>query len=94
MSGILLDNVDADETSEEKTFGGGTKVIVVRADDFGGGEVNIQQRVSNDSLARFATIATFTSNGQKILESVKSGIFTRAVLTGSTSPINVFAALI
>jgi len=90
----LLDNVNADETSDPVKFGGGSKVIVVRGDDFGGGTVNIEQRSSSDSGERFATISSFISNGTKILASVTPGLITRAVLTGATSPSNVFVELI
>ena len=50
MSGVLLDNVDANDTSEPKAFGGGSKVVVVRADDFGGGTVDIEQKSESVSI--------------------------------------------
>ena len=90
----LLDNVNVNTTSDPVEFTGGSKVAVVRGDDFGGGTVNIEQKSTSDPSERFATVASFTSNGTKILESMKSGMSTRADLTGATNPVNVFVELV
>ena len=93
---VLLNNVDADEVSAEVEFGGGSKVIVVRADDFGGGIVAIEVKSKSDSGNRFLVLAngSFTANGDLILDSTKSGLTFRAVLSGATSPSNVFVELV
>ena len=91
---ILLDNVNADTISDEEPFLGGSRVIIVRGDDFGGGTVDIEVRSNNDS--RFLAIedASFTADGNKIVDCTIPGLTFRAVLSGATSPVNVFAELI
>ena len=94
MSDVLLNNVDSDEVSDGVRFGGGSKVIVVRADDFGGGVVSIEQKSAQDAADRWVAIAEFSSSGDKILENVVPGLFTRAVLSGSSGASNVYAELV
>jgi len=91
---VLLDNVNADTTSSEIEFQGGSRVIVVRGDDFGGGTVAIEVKSNNDSRFLAVEDASFTADGDKILDSTVPGLTFRAVLSGSTSPSNVFAELI
>lgn len=91
---ILLNNVNVDTTSDPAEFGGGSKVIVVRGDDFGGGTVTIEVRSNNDSRFLVIEDASFTADGNKILDSTVSGLTFRAVLSGATSPSNVFVELV
>jgi len=96
MSGILLNNVNVDTTSGPLKTDGGNKVIVVRGDDFGGGTVEIQVKSNNDSENRFLTLdnGSFTVDGTLLLSATKSGLTYRAVLSGATSPVNIFAELV
>lgn len=91
---ILLNNVDVDITSDEFSFSGGSKVLVVRADDFGGGNVTLESKSRNDTLNRFAAIEVFTANGNKKILSTVPGIVYRAVLDGSSGASNVYVELI
>lgn len=93
---VLLNNVNANVTSNPDPTDGGKRVIVVRADNFGGGTVEIQGKSNNDPNARFLLIpgASFTSGDTKILDGAKSGMTYRAVLSGSSGASNVFVELV
>ncbi len=91
---ILLDNVSVDTVSANFSGRGGSHIVIIRGDDFGGGTVDIQIASVNDNVAgpRFAVIedASFTANGSFKLDYLPSGYLIRAELSGSTSPVNVF----
>lgn len=91
---VLLDNVNTNTTSSEVEFGGGSRVIVVRGDDFGGGTVDIEVRSNNDSRFLAVEDASFTADGDKILDSTVPGLTFRARFFDATSPVNVFVELI
>ena len=91
---VLLDNVNVDTTSDEEKSDGGNRVLVVRADNFGGGNVQIQVRSNNDSRFLLVTGASFATDDTKILNSTKSGLTYRAVLSGSSGASNVFVELV
>ncbi len=90
----LLDNVDVDTTSSEVRFGGGSKVLIVRADNFGGGTVTLEGKSSNDSANRFASIQEFTEDGTVKIQSTGPSFVFRAVLSGSSGASNVYVELI
>ena len=91
---ILLKNVNVDTTSVEEKVDGGNRALVVRADNFGGGTVQIQVRSNNDSRFVLVTGGSFTADDTKILKSTKSGLTYRAVLSGSSGASNVFVELV
>ena len=87
---ILFNNINSDETSEIFTFQGGSALVIVRADDFGGGTVTLETRSKNDTGGRFEEIASFTGDSTEKIFSIVPGLDFRVVLAGSTSPSNVF----
>jgi len=95
---ILFNNIDANATSLEFTFNGGSRVLNIRGDDFGGGTVVLQMASSSDpsNPNRFVDIenASFTANGSVIVENTKIGLIYRAVFSGATNPDNVFTDMV
>jgi len=91
---IILNNINSDETSQTFSFQGGSAVLVVRADDFGGGTVTLETRSKNDTEGRFKEISSFTSDGTEKIFSTITGLDFRVVLSGATSPSNVFVETI
>ena len=93
---ILLNNVNVDTVGEIFTFSGGSKVLFIRADNFGGGTLTIEAADPSDPSERFATLdgGAFTLNGTKIIESTVPGMKFRAVLAGSSGASNVFASML
>lgn len=91
---IFLNNVNTNTTSDPHSFNGGQKTIVVRGDDFGGGTVDIEERSTSDPSSRYSSIAGFDSDGSKSLLVAFANMEYRAVLSGATSPSNVFAEIL
>ncbi len=93
---VLLNNVNTDTESNPESFDGGQRAIVVRGDNFGGGDVSIQARSKSDPSSRFAEIddGNFTTDGTKLLLESKKNLEFRAVLANSTNPVNVFAEIV
>jgi len=93
---ILFDNISADDTSAEVLFNGGSKVLNVRADNFGNGTFDLEVATTNDPGKRFTKIpnACFTADGSVIIENVKVGLIFRGVFSGSSGASNVFADLV
>lgn len=92
---VLLDNVSADVSDPPAgdifTSKGGPAVINVRGDNFGGGTVTIQNKTPNDSRFAAVTNGTFTADGSLVLDLLPNNTEIRAILSGSTTPSNVFA---
>lgn len=75
-----------------------SKILLVRADDFGGGVIQIQMRSKGDNgeaPGRFAGLdnADFTSNNQFKLDFLNKSVEVRATLIGGTGATNVFVQL-
>ncbi len=96
MSELLLDNVDADTTSDEFKPRGGPALLIVRGDDFGGGTVTFEIASVNDALNRFTLLTggSFTANGNLSIDRLPIGSRVRAVLAGATNPDNVYVELL
>ena len=94
---ILLDGtVTGDTTSNEITGKGGQVVVVVRG-NLDSGTIAIQGASSNDSLDRFAAFtnaSALATNTTLVLDYIPVGLRLRAVLTGSTTPTDVFVEII
>ena len=91
---VLLDNIDADDTSSEFIARGGAFLAIVRATAFSTGIVTIQIASVNDALNRWTTLTdgTFTANGQVKIDYLPIGTRLRAVLAsadGSTDAVYV-----
>ena len=94
---ILLDNVDTDTVSPQTFTGSGGSVIVfIRADDFGGGTVTLSTSPPSDPGNRLNPLnnGTFTADCEVNIEYLPSGTKLSAELAGSTSPVNVFVEAI
>lgn len=93
---ILLNNVSADATSDAYESQGGEAVVNVRASSYGGGTVNIQAASPNQGTPDYVTLdeGSFTADGTKGILFLPRGMLIRAVLTGSTSPSNVFVDIL
>ena len=87
---ILLDNVDTDITDPADIFvsQGGSAVVNVRANVFGGATVEVQTKTIEDGLDRWATLTsgTFTADASVKLDYIPNGISVRAIITGTTGP--------
>ena len=96
---ILLDNVGSNSISSTFKSAGGKAVVNVRANDFGGGTVTIEQASANDSLNRFLTLEngsfdTSTGGGSINLDYLPSGVLIRAQLASSSGASNVFVDIL
>lgn len=97
---ILLDNVAVDITSSPPHIStGGSLLINIRADNYGGGSVFIEVASPNDPNAptfRFAVLpnGTFTTDGTVKLDFLPKGILVRARLGGSSGADNVFVDIL
>ena len=91
---ILLPNVDVDTEGPEVQFNGGKRVLVVRGDNFGGGEVEIE--VASPGDLRFSPLddGVFTANGTKTIDFTPVGLIFRASLKNSSGASNVFAEML
>jgi len=89
---ILLDNVGADTVGDTFPFKGGPAIIFVRADNYDGGTVSVEIASQNDTAVRFdvLTDGAFIIDGTVKIDYLANGSLLRAVLTGATSPENVF----
>ncbi len=94
MSTILLDNVNADTTSDTFTFNQPSAILVVRADDYDSGTVTLEVASTSDNRFTVLDDATFTADGTKKIDLTIPGLEYRAVLSGSTSPVNVKVEMI
>lgn len=92
----LLNNVNADTTSAYYESTGGTVIINVRGDDFGGGSVAIQATSSNDPLSRpvVLTDGVLTAGATMKIDYVPPGLRVRAAFTGSTGASNVYVDIL
>lgn len=101
MSDVLLNNVSTNTVGLAKSKRGGPGVVIVRGDDYGGGTVNIEMASVNDinssgGVPRWAVLTdgAFTTNGQVKIDYLAVGTLIRAVLTGSTSPDDIYVELL
>lgn len=87
---ILLNNVSVDVTDPATIFvsKGGSAVVNVRANNYGGATVEIQTSTVEDSSTRWATLSsgTFTADASVKLDYIPNGISVRAIVTGTTGP--------
>jgi len=92
---ILLDNVNADTTSDVVDFSGGGGTLYVRGDDFGGGTVEVQVATGEDPDLRFVTLTngSFTAGATKTLDYLSHSTKVVAVLKDATNPVNVFVSI-
>jgi len=85
---ILLNNVNTDVTAPTTVFEskGGSAIINIRANDFGGAVVEIQIASRQDSLLRFVTLTSgsFTAGASIKLDYLPNGSTIRAIVTGTT----------
>ena len=96
MSRILFNNINADAISDPFDLTGGPAVIIVRADNFGGGLVTLQMASIGDNLERFEALdnGTFTANGSIKIDYLPGGLRLRAQLAGASgSADNVFVEI-
>lgn len=95
-SQILLDNVSVDTTSAVYTSTGGTVVVNVRGDDFGGGSVAIEAASANDVGNRYVVLTDglLTAGSTLKIDYVPSGLKIRAALSASTGASNVFVDIL
>ena len=91
---ILFDNINGNAISETFIFPGGSRPLIVRADDFGGGEISLELATSADLIPRFSAIASFTENGTTKIDSTKQGLKYRAVLSNAINPVNVYVEMV
>ena len=91
---ILLDNVSVDGPGPEVEFNGGKRVLVVRGDNFGGGEVDIEVRSTGDSRFKTLDDGSFTEDGTKTIDFTAIGLVFRASLNNSSGASNVFAEIL
>lgn len=93
---ILLNNVDVDTTSEYYESTGGTIIINVRGDDFGGGSVAIEATSRNDPLSRpiVLTDGLLTTGATMKVDYVPPGLRIRAAFSASTGASNVFVDIL
>ena len=93
---ILLWEVNVDTDGEAVKGDGGSKQLIIQADNFGGGVVTIQ--TSFDKIIWVTMIyngvpAVFPSNISLYLNRIGQGAWIRATLTGSLGASNVSAVL-
>lgn len=85
---ILLDNVDTDVPLPTAIFKskGGSGVIHIRANDFGGATVEIQTASTQDILTRFETLPSGAFGGASTMkvDYLPEGTLLRAIVTGTT----------
>ena len=98
---ILLDNVSTDVTTPDVAnifiSRGGSAIVNIRANDFGGATVEIQVKSIQDTVSRWATLAsgTFTAAASVKLDYVPAGLSVRAIVTGTTgSSDGIFADIL
>jgi hypothetical protein len=95
---ILLNNVSADAISKPFASSGRKAVVVVRADNYGGGTITIEAGSANDpsSSTRFAVLpnGTFTADATVTLDFIPPGTILQAQLAGSTTPAAVFVDIL
>lgn len=86
---VLLDNVNVDTNGSPYKPEGNQRVLIVRAESYGGGTVEFQLR-ENGSDAYFTTDGwhtlvngTFTADAEVEIDHLPDGCEVRAILTGS-----------
>jgi hypothetical protein len=93
---ILLNNVDADTVGDPIVSNGGQIYLVVRGDNYGGGNVQLQVASPNDPDTRWVShlgnINYNDYNNSRL--SIPVGMLIRGVLSGATGASNVFAEVI
>ena len=93
---ILLNNVSVDVTSAEFESKGGSAIVNIRADAFGGGTVEIQTASDQDPLDRFVTLpnGSFTVDASVKIDYLPQGVKLRVDLTGSSGADDVFCDIL
>lgn len=93
---ILLNQVNADTVSESFLSRGGSAVINVRADSYGGGTVTVRMASSNDPSGRYIILedGSFTADATVKLDYLPSGALIQVELMGSTGASNVFVDIL
>jgi hypothetical protein len=93
----LLDNVSVDTNGDGVRGDGAGKALVIWADNFGGGSVNIEFSPDAGTTWVIGTIggnpASFTANTTKYIVKIGQSEQIRATLTGSTGASNVNAQI-
>ena len=94
---ILLNNVNANITSDPFKFGkGGPAVIFIRADDFGRGTITISTAPPGDTAIRFEELFNGATKQQTEIriDYLPSGTHVRVRLSRATNPVNVFVEIV
>jgi len=91
------ENLSPGAVSEPVTLNA-SQILLVRADDFGGGVIQIQMRSRQDngeSPGRWAGLdnADFSNNNQFKLDFLNNSVEVRGILIGGTGAANVFVQL-
>ena len=89
---ILFNNINSDDTSDDVIGQGGPKVIFIRADNFGGGAIQIKTAAPSDPTNRFTALnrGRFTTDADIQIDYLPAGTKIRVVLENSTGASNVF----
>ncbi len=96
---VLFDNenLSAGAISPDASFGGGQRMLNLRADDYGSGEIVLQISIKNDGTSdRWDDVAngTFTADAQVRLNYTSASQTFRAQLVGGTGATNVFLEIV
>ncbi len=92
----LLEDVDVDVEGVTFNSEGGPKALYVWADDFGGGTVSIESSADNITfiaLQENGVDIAITEDSINIIDYLAQGVKVRAILSGSTSPVDLNAWL-
>ena len=95
---ILLENESGDVNGDSTTMHVYPKIFAVWADDFGGGTVSVEATPDGGTtwipLTKNGIPLAYTANAiDQISGLIAQGMHVRAVLSGSTLPVNVNAVL-
>ena len=93
---VLFNNINADDTSIEIIGDGGPRIVFIRGDDFGGGNVRILVAPPNDSLERFETLkdGQFVEDTEVHIDYLPSGTKIKVSLVGSVGAENIYVEII
>jgi len=86
---VLLNNADTDQ-SETLTTTGSQKVLILRADDFGGATVEISIAAPSDPSERYHILSggSFISADEVRIDFLPAGVKLKAELTNATGTTN------
>ncbi len=93
---IFFNNISADDVSDETLGDGGPRIIFIRADNYGGGSIEIEIAPPSDPGKRFGDglkDGEFFQDAEIHIDYLPAGTPIRVRLKGSSGASNVFVEI-